>query len=358
MQAGARTVISLLLLFVCVRSLGASADPPALRARLSTLKAEAVARIDDLKKHSDDPYDVVTRFDDALQSLDDARAAADPAYLAERTIRADLDAEVLKALEDGAASAPSADTPGLHEIMLASATDGKLEPAAVIVPRGYDPRRPVSMVVALHGMGETESDVVSRRQLRELADRSGALVVAPYAFGDGRYPDRSVRNVYTVADVAAKRFHADPHHVYLIGYSNGGIGVFHVARSQPTRFAAICSVAGALDGADSDAIAKGFRHGAVYVVAGGRDVLSPPSFGKRTVAYLRNAGIPARYYEAPSASHDLDALAPAITAAWNDMFSGVTQSQNDSLGALPTESHYSPTFLPNGGPSTPHITGI
>ena len=289
------------------------------RATIAASRSTLLSKFDAAKANSDDAYDIVYRIDAAMESLDPARATADPVYAAETTLRVHLDAIWVAAVTSGACPAPA--TAGASESCFRATSDKTLQPLAIYVPATRPPSAAAPLVVMLRGRGETESDILSRSDIRALAEGSGAIVVAPYARGQARYDARATQDVLDALDAAQRSFSIDGRRVYIAGYSMGGIAAFHVAAAASDRFTAILSVVGALEPADR----AGMRHFGskpVYVVNAQHDEYIPAAAGQASVNYLRGVGIPTMYYES-AGTHALRSVAPAMTQAWHDMFAGV-----------------------------------
>lgn len=126
----------------------------------------------------------------------------------------------------------------------------------VHTPPGWQPNMPGPVVVALHGMLQSEEGMNSYLGLNEVADREGFAVVYPHGLGnawkDGRAPQ--LRMTFwsppsddveflskLVATLTEKRF-ADPSRVYLMGISNGGYMVYRMACERPEMFAAFATL--------------------------------------------------------------------------------------------------------------------
>jgi polyhydroxybutyrate depolymerase len=127
------------------------------------------------------------------------------------------------------------------------------------VPPGYDPQRPLPLVLALHGLSMNGSLMAYLTGLNKLADKEGFIVVYPDGTGpaflrgwnagafpgdqDKKRPDdvvflgKVLDDVATVLSVDAKR-------VYVTGMSNGAMMAYRLACALSERIAAIAPVAG------------------------------------------------------------------------------------------------------------------
>lgn len=318
---------------------GACADDPLATARATVASANTRLHADfaAAKRHSDDAYDIVTRLAEENESFDSNRARSDPGYASDKAVQASLDAAWVTAVTSGVCAAPAPS--GASETCFRSSSDGTLQPLAIYIPPSLEIGPATRLVMALHGRGETESDLLSRRELQRLADATHAIVVAPYGRGRAVYDATATADVFDALDAARKTFPAAAAPPYLAGFSMGGIATFHIAAAAPKRFAAVLCVAGTLVPADRDAFAA--FTGPTYVVAGERDTTMPPDLGKATVSYVRGTGRSAIYYEQPGGIHSLPSLDPAMTRAWHDMFAGTrspVQFDQSAPGAAPAPS--------------------
>jgi polyhydroxybutyrate depolymerase len=159
---------------------------------------------------------------------------------------------------------PAAAGPVAHTLTV----DGLARTYTVYVPAGYDDRRPLPVVVMLHGAGATGAGVIAETGWGRKADREGFLAVFPDALrADPAAPPAFLTNPqlwndgsgrgqaflggvddvrfldHLVADIA-KKYAVDRKAVFLTGFSSGASLVFRAAALLPDRFAAIAPVAG------------------------------------------------------------------------------------------------------------------
>lgn len=130
---------------------------------------------------------------------------------------------------------------------------GRERTAIVYVPTGYDSRKPLPLVLDLHGSGSNAAEQMARSELSDSAELNTFLTVAPQGLG-GRW---NVPGVTTGANLAddeqflsdlIDRLQAtlciDDRRVYGAGYSGGGRMISQYACDHPERVAAIAPVAG------------------------------------------------------------------------------------------------------------------
>jgi polyhydroxybutyrate depolymerase len=149
--------------------------------------------------------------------------------------------------------------PGDHTRKLT--VDGKERSYLVHVPKGYDPKTPVPVILALHGAAMDGSMMVWFSGLNKKSDEAGFIVVYPSGTGvgpfrtwnaggfsgkmaEGKADDvafigKLLDDLGTVAKVDEKR-------VYACGMSNGGMMCYRLAAELSDRIAAVAPVAGTI----------------------------------------------------------------------------------------------------------------
>lgn len=133
----------------------------------------------------------------------------------------------------------------------------------VYVPKGYDDKQAVAVVIAFHGGGGNPESMMRLSGLNAKADAAGFIVV--YPFGSGRLENvmltfnggeccgysmqRKIDDVgFTRAllDDLATLANIDANRVFATGLSNGGIMSHYVASELSDRIAAVAPVGGPL----------------------------------------------------------------------------------------------------------------
>ncbi len=219
--------------------------------------------------------------------------------------------------------------------------DGTLQPYALYVPPGYDPRKPWPLVIALHGAfsdhrhnlrrvfgldnrpGETDAEA-SRNEL-PLPDVP-ALVVSPYARGEFMgYDGLGGEDVMRVIADVRRAYHVDPERISLTGPSMGGGGTWQIGLRHPELFAALAPVCGItdyrrmirpadavlydlplLDSLSPLAIAENAAHLQVLIFHGDKDPTVPVADSRRMADRYRALGWlgkNVRYTEYPGVGH-------------------------------------------------------
>jgi len=131
----------------------------------------------------------------------------------------------------------------------------------VHVPKGYDPKKPAPVVLALHGAAMNGSMMVWFSGLNRKADETGFIVVYPSGTGTGPFltwnaggfkgkmaegKADDVAFIGKLLDDLATVVKVDEKRVYACGMSNGGMMCYRLAAELSDRIAAIAPVAGTI----------------------------------------------------------------------------------------------------------------
>lgn len=127
-------------------------------------------------------------------------------------------------------------------------------------PASYDPAKQYPLIVLLHGLGGSGSNINGYFALNSLVDSQGFLLAWPDGTnsGFGRFWNATdvccdvlnsgvddVGYLNAVMADMSKRYNVDPKRVYIVGHSNGGFMAHRLACDSAIRIAAIISLAGA-----------------------------------------------------------------------------------------------------------------
>jgi poly(3-hydroxybutyrate) depolymerase len=223
--------------------------------------------------------------------------------------------------------------------------DGTLQPYALYVPRGYDPRgnpkKRWPLIVALHGAysdhkhnlrrvfgldnraGETDAEA-SRNQL-PLPDVP-AFVVSPLGRGELMgYDGLGYEDVMRVLADVRRAYPIDPERISLTGLSMGGDGTWAIGLRHPELFAALAPVCGfsdfrrtirapdaalydlaLLDAMSPPGIAANAAHQQVFIFHGDKDPTVPVEDSRKMAASYRALGWLGKnvhYTEYPGVGH-------------------------------------------------------
>lgn len=229
---------------------------------------------------------------------------------------------------------------GLHEGFIRSQADGLWEPVAVYIPEKHAAHPPLAIV--LHGRPQSETELLGQPYLRELADRTGTILVAPWGRGSYDFEGAAGKDLDALASYVQGLYGSDPHALYLVGYSMGGFSVFKVGTTRP--WSAVMCIAGALLNSEVPTVRFAWRDMPVYVVNGSLDEEIPPVYGIRSAVFLDSLGIPTAFYQQPGGHHAVRTLMPVLERAWADMHAGVVRTSSIPRGAAGT------AFLPAAPP--------
>jgi len=199
----------------------------------------------------------------------------------------------------------------------------------VYLPTDYDPSKKYPMVVMLHGYNAENPpyirwwSVTKRHEI--LADRYNLIYIEPHGRGNTSYNGIGDRDVLRCIRMAKERFHVDEDRVYLMGYSMGGGGTWHVGCRHPELFAAIAPIYGGWDyhvGFDEAELkklnnlerfmrekqssfvqAEALLSTPVFVAHGDADVAVDVKNSHYAVKMLQRWGYNIRYWEVPGGTH-------------------------------------------------------
>ncbi|HEY1191355.1 MAG TPA: alpha/beta fold hydrolase [Gemmata sp.] len=142
----------------------------------------------------------------------------------------------------------------------------KSVPTRVFIPRGLDPKKPVPVVVALHGAGGSENlffeGYGAGHIVTECRKRGWMLVATRSGLNFTGAPP-----VVAVLDQLAKRYPVDPKRTFLVGHSMGAVQAVALAQKHPERFAGIA----VLGAGGTVKEPKAFAELPVFVGVGARD---------------------------------------------------------------------------------------
>jgi len=119
------------------------------------------------------------------------------------------------------------------------------------LPPDYNPAKAWPLFVVLHGYNPANPPYVqwwsSVKRHSPLAEQHNVIVVEPHGRGNTWYEGIGNADVLRAIAEAKAAFHIDAERVYLMGYSMGGGGTWHVGTRHPDLFAAIGPIYGGWD---------------------------------------------------------------------------------------------------------------
>ncbi|MDB5311356.1 MAG: alpha/beta hydrolase [Gemmataceae bacterium] len=187
----------------------------------------------------------------------------------------------------------------------------KTAPVRVFVPRGLDAKKPVPVVVGLHGAGGSENVFFEAygagRAVAECGRRGWVFVATRSGLDFTGGPP-----VAEVLDQLGRRYPVDPKRVFLVGHSMGAMQAIALAQTHPGRFAAVAALGGGGRVTDPKALASL----PVFVGAGEKDFgLGFARELNKTLTVGGATGV--TYKEYPGADHLL-----IVREALPDVFAG------------------------------------
>ncbi|WP_193788986.1 prolyl oligopeptidase family serine peptidase [Zavarzinella formosa] len=136
-----------------------------------------------------------------------------------------------------------------------SAVDGSVQPYGVIVPRGYDPAKPIRLDVVLHGSSKPVG-LSELRFMNRFDEGDGPSPNAPEANHIELHPLGRVENcyrwsgetdVFEAIEAVCRQYKIDRDRIVLRGMSMGASGTWHLGLKHPDRFVAIGPYCGYVD---------------------------------------------------------------------------------------------------------------
>ena len=134
--------------------------------------------------------------------------------------------------------------------------DNKDRTYITYLPAGYDDNQSMSLVIVLHGLGDSGQGIMNGTRFNEIADTADFVAVYPdasdilfggAAWNNGVNPFGSADDVGFIdalIDETAGTYNIDLNRVYVCGFSMGGMMSHYLACELSDRIAAIAPVAG------------------------------------------------------------------------------------------------------------------
>ena len=172
--------------------------------------------------------------------------------------------------------------------------EGRKREYLLHVPKAYDDRTPLSLVLMLHGRASSAATASRSSGLIATADRERFIAVFPEALGTPRLwnaehdygRERSNDTGYLDALIAAitTTLAVDPKRVFVIGHSSGGMMAYRLAASVPARIAGVAVIGGSIGTRDLQGrvrdVAVPTESVSILHVHGTRDTAVPIGGGK------------------------------------------------------------------------------
>ena len=222
------------------------------------------------------------------------------------------------------------------DIAFTASYDGSTQRYVVMLPQGFDPRKPADLVVALHGHGSDRWQFVRNdrdecRALRDAGGRSGMIYLAPdYRAKTSWMGAAAEVDMLQILDGMRKKYSL--RHVIVCGGSMGGSSALTFAAMHPDRVDGVVALNGTANHVEyegfQDAIARSFggtkaevpeeyrRRSAelqierltmpIAVTVGGRDTTVPPQSVRRLAQSLKEKCRPVLLVDRPDRGHSTD----------------------------------------------------
>jgi len=200
---------------------------------------------------------------------------------------------------------------------------------------------PLPAIVFLHGSAGNFKAYTWL--LSKLAERRGLVIIAPsFGFGNWRQSG-GVEAVLDALDDAAQLVEINQDEVYLLGLSNGGLGVSQLAARSPERFRGLVFISPVMD---TELVAQKSFHDlwqnrSVLIISGENDQRVPISYVKKRVSTLQSGGVDVTALTYPGEDHFLLFAQPKRVlddiSAWLSEV-GETTSQNPSSSSSSTDA--------------------
>lgn len=185
----------------------------------------------------------------------------------------------------------------------------------------HEPAKPSALpplIVLLHGSGADENDMIGLwPQLPE-----GFVVVSPRApFGDrasgyrwyrkGTSIEADIRlsrdGITKLVETAVNRFHADPQRVFLAGFSQGAVMVYHAILRAPGRFRGAAVLSGSLYAFDDRKLSpkEDWAHESFFIGHGTADERIPFASARHAHDVLDRLGVPNAFHSYERMHHEM-----------------------------------------------------
>ncbi len=136
----------------------------------------------------------------------------------------------------------------IEERAFMAACDGSEQKYVVVIPDGYQPDKPLSVLIALHGHGSDRWQFVRQergecRAVRDVAAANGSLLVSPdYRAKTSWMGPQAEADVVQIIDSIKQQFQVE--RVILCGGSMGGTGALTFATLHPDLIDGVVSLNG------------------------------------------------------------------------------------------------------------------
>ncbi len=177
----------------------------------------------------------------------------------------------------------------------------------LVVPEGLDPAKPVPLVFAFHGLGDSKSFICRYSGFEELALKNGFIAVFPAGL-EKKWELRAVEDnkdlkfFDALFDHVTSKYNVDLRRVYLTGMSMGAYFSNLLASKRSEKIAAIAPHSGGLGVLGFQGIKAKRKYG-VFIVQGDADRIVKVEEGRTSRDAYKKEGHPVEYVEVPGMGH-------------------------------------------------------
>jgi predicted peptidase len=192
-------------------------------------------------------------------------------------------------------------SPGVHELTFATPAGGSML-YAISIPRDYDPRTPVPLVLVLHPGGERMryyGSAFMRQVAAPALSDLRAIMVAPDCPTNSWTDSGSEEAVMALLQDVLGQFNIDRRRVLVTGFSLGGRGTWFMASHHADLFTAAIPMAASPGDLPIDRLATM----PTYIIHSHDDEVSPFAPDERLAKQLIELGRPVRFQALDGIGH-------------------------------------------------------
>ncbi|HWE49645.1 MAG TPA: prolyl oligopeptidase family serine peptidase [Bryobacteraceae bacterium] len=200
-------------------------------------------------------------------------------------------------------------------------------PYTLFIPTSYDPAKPASLVVDLHGLNITPLQQILFDGTTDFAEKYNFIVLAPMGLnpaagwgtrpgaavetaqtkpgGDAHYTagELSELDAMTVLKLIREKLDINSDRIFLMGHSLGGAGTYYIGGKYNDIWAGLAPLSGA-GGIANAAAAERYKAIPMLIMHGDKDSIVPVVTSRRAVLALQEVGAPHVYLEFPGMDHE------------------------------------------------------
>ena len=224
---------------------------------------------------------------------------------------------------------------------------GVESPYHLYVPKSYDGKKKMPLVIGLHGAGARENYFFRANYgMPDLVEKHGFIFVSPFGYDEfgaygamftprvpaPQYPgvapnlvgerkpkwtqaeaervnELSEKDVMNVIALVEKEYNVDTNSVYLMGHSMGGQGTWYLAQKYADKWAGLGMMSGGFGYQNYPA--EKLKGIPIITTAGSMDTALHGAEAQEGLAKLRAAGLNPVYIEVPDGTH-MSSIPPAF----------------------------------------------